>query len=98
MLPCHFLGDVPSGQETQALGKGRLLQRSGAGLLHDGHGGGDDSDGTHNDSDENTLKRKDYFKEPEQTKVFISDICRTHLTQNFLESEGEVGNRAKDLT
>ena len=35
MLPCHFLGDVPSGQETQALGKGRLLQRGGAGQEED---------------------------------------------------------------
>ena len=44
MLPCHFLGDVPSGQETQALGKGRLLQRGGAGQEEDCDCGGVNSD------------------------------------------------------
>ena len=44
MLPCHFLGDVPSRQETQALGKGRLLQRGGAGQEEDCDSGGVNSD------------------------------------------------------
>ena len=44
MLPCHFLGDVPSGQETQALGKGRLLQRGGAGQEEDCDCGGVNND------------------------------------------------------